>query len=1078
MTDPSDGYPASPRDAADRRGPLAWFAQNSVAANMVMLVLMVGGLLMVLGGGITQEVFPEVDLDTVIVEVPYPGASPEEVEQGVILAIEEAVRGLDGVKEVTSIAAEGQGRVMVELLIGTDPDRALSDVKSSVDRITSFPEDAERPVISLATNRRKVVSMVLYGEAGEETVRAFAEQARTQLLQDNRITQVELSGVRPLEISVEVPQRELREHDLTLGSVAGRIRQASVDLPGGDVETEGGEILLRTKERRETGQGFANIVLKSQPDGTKLRVRDIATIEDGFREVDRRAYFNGEHAIMIDAFRVGDETPQQVSNAVHEYIEEQRSRLPPGLGLSVWADRSEIYKDRIDLLLRNAYLGLVLVLLTLGLFLEIRLAFWVTLGIPISFLGGLLFMPSADVTLNMISLFAFIVSLGMVVDDAIVAGEAIYRFRQEGRSRIEASILGAREVAVPVTFSVLTTCIAFAPLLFVPGLMGKFFRVIPTVVILVLLISLVEALVILPAHLSESGKSGRRGAVGAWIHRQQQRFSRALERFIEGGYGPFMRGALRWRYLTFATCVAVLVATLGLVAGGRLKSTFMPDVEGDVVTANLELPVGTPIQRTRAMQRRLEESARETLKHFGQQPDDARGLFADLGVSRKLRGAPMGGGPPTGSHLATVMIYLSHPDTRAFGAGEFARQWRREVDSLPGAETLTFDYSLGTSGGAPVALQLSHGQQPKLEKAATRLAEALHQYEGVKEIDDGVRRGKQQLDLTLKPAGRALGLTESDLARQVRNRFFGAEAVRQQRGRNELRVYVRLPDRDRRSLHTVEQMVLQTPAGGEIPLAQAAEIHRGRAYTEITRTNGRRTIDVTADVVPGVANGSEVVQSLERDVLPDLMQTFPGLSYSLSGQQQERADAMSWLAVGFLFALVAMFGMLAVVFRSYIQPVIVMIAIPFGMVGALWGHVAMGYSLSIMSMMGVVALSGVVVNASLILIVAINEFRRRDYGVLESVVTGGKRRFRPILLTSLTTFLGLSPMITETSTQARFLIPMAISLGFGVLFAALITLIVVPAAYLIVEDVRTAGQRIKRATVGGEDVRLEPEAGE
>ncbi|MFW6066896.1 MAG: efflux RND transporter permease subunit [Myxococcota bacterium] len=1048
-------------EAGEERGPLAWWAKNNVAANVLMVVLIGGGLVMMLAGQIRQEVFPEVDLDMVLVQVPYPGASPEEVEQGVVLSIEEAVRGLDGVKEVRSTATEGTAVVAVELLLGTDPDRALSDVKSAVDRITSFPEDSERPVVSLATTRRQVISLVFYGDVGEKSLRSIAERARDDLLQSEAVTQMELSGVRPLEIAIEVPQAELRKHGLTLDGIAQAVRAASVDLPAGELRTQGGDVLLRTKERRDLGQEYERIVLRSQPDGTEVRIGDVADVKDGFQEVDREAFFNRRRAVMLNVYRVGDETPIEVAEAVKEHARDMRADLPPGVGVATWSDRSEIYRDRIDLLLRNAYLGLALVLLTLGLFLEMRLAFWVTLGIPISFLGGLLFMPAMDVSLNMISLFAFIVTLGIVVDDAIVVGEAVYKHRRDGMPFIKAAIAGVREVAVPVVFAVITTCIAFAPMLFVPGVMGKFFRVIPIVVILVLLMSLVECLLILPAHLAHTRQAKETGIRG-WVHHQQQRFSRAVERFVGNVYAPFLRRCLRWRYLTMAVAVAVLLATLGLWVGGRMKFTFMPKIDHDLITATLEMPVGTPADVTRGMQRRMTRAAQQVVEDAGGDRDISRGIFSELGAALDPEGGPQAGDTSSGSHYATVMVYLVQSDQRDISGREFAERWREEVGDLPGAESLQFDYSIGGTGGAAIDLELSHPNEETLEQAASELARTLGNYAGVIDVDDGFALGKQQLDLTLTQQGRALGLTELELARQVRGSFFGSEALRQQRGRDEVRVYVRLPEADRESLHTVEQMVLQTPEGAEIPLDQAAHVERGRAYTEIKRTDARRTINVTADVIPRVANANEVVASLQETALPELMQKYPGLSYSLGGQQEEQQEAMSSLFTGTALALLAMFALLAVAFKSYIQPLIIMVAIPFGLVGALLGHLLMGYDLSLMSMMGVVALAGVVVNDSLIMVVATNEYRGKGMDLLEGVIAGGTRRFRPILLTSLTTFFGLLPMITETSVQAKFLIPMAISLGFGVIFATGITLVLVPTAYVIIDDARRGAGRAWR----------------
>ncbi|HJL34273.1 MAG TPA: efflux RND transporter permease subunit, partial [Polyangiaceae bacterium LLY-WYZ-15_(1-7)] len=1082
MNEPTPGRPEGPgpyreaesstAETPERSGFLAYFAQNTVAANTIMLVLIAGGLAM-LFTTVKQEVFPEVDIDTVLINVPYPGASPAEVEEGVALAIEEAVQGLDGVKEVRTTAVEGNAVVAVELLIGTDNDRALNDVKSAVDRITSFPEDAERPVISLATNRRQVISLVLHGnvEQAEHVLHDLAEQVRFDLLEKDGITYVEIDGTRPLEISVEVPQRRLREHGLTLGQVAQSIRQANVEIPGGGVKTRSGEVLLRTTERRDRGSEFRDVVLRSRADGSQLRLGDVAEIEDGFREEDRESFFNGQRAVMVNVFRVGEETPIEVSDTVKAYLEEELvHRLPPGIEATTWNDQSEVYADRIDLLARNAWIGLILVLVILGLFLEPRLAIWVTLGIPISFAGSLLFLPSADVSINMISLFAFIVTLGMVVDDAIVVGEAIYQKRSEGMGFMDAAIAGVKEVAVPVLFAIITTCVAFSPLLFVPGVSGKFFRNIPIVVISVLLISLIESLLVLPAHLSHKMPWQLRFLLSPLLVPLELlaklRVDKGLAWFIRKAYRPSLGAALRWRYLTFAIACALGLGTCGLPAGGRLQFTFLPKIEGDVISVQLRMPVGTSVEETRIHQERIVEEAQALIDEHGGERI-LRGLYSQVGVAQGFGGGPRGSQGSTGSHLMSAMVYLVQSDQREVETRDFAEEWRRRIGEIPGAEALTFSYSIGASAGSPVDIQLSHPDNDVLEAAAERLAEEMGEYPGLRDIDSGVSPGKEQLDLTLTPEGRARVLTEAELARQIRDAFFGAEAVRQQRGREEIRVYVRRPLEERTSMEHIEQLVVRTPDGGEMPLGQAAEVARGRAYTTISRVDGRRVISVTADIVQGEGNANQIVAALTA---PDgevtaLMDDVPGLSYELGGEQQEQGQSLKSLGIGFILALFVMYGLLAVAFKSYMQPMIVMFgAIPFGIVGAFGGHIVMGFGLSIISLMGVVALSGVVVNDSLILVDAINRYREEGMGAEEAVRAAGERRFRPILLTSLTTFFGLAPMILEPSVQARFLIPMAISLGFGVLFATAILLMLVPSAYLIVEDIkRGVGKLFARA---------------
>jgi len=1051
-------------DPDNERGPIAWMAKNRVAANVLMLILIVGGLV-TLASGIKQEVFPEVEMDLVSTQVTYPGASPAEVEQAVILAVEEAVRGIDGVKKVTSTAMEGMGTVNVELLLGADKDRALNDVKSAIDRITSFPEDAERPTVSLLSNRQRVISLVLYGDVDEATLRAVAENSRRDLLRDPRITYVELSGIRPLEISIEVPQAQLRKYGLTLDEIAARVRAASVELPGGGVKTNSGEVLLRTTERRDRGNEFGDIILLSPPDGSQVRVRDVAVVKDGFREIDKEATFNGKRAVMINVFRVGTETPLTVSAAAKEYVQRLEDELPAGLYAATWFDRAEMYEGRLNLLVNNARIGLLLVLFTLGLFLEGRLAFWVTLGIPISFCGSLLFFPVTDVSINMISLFAFIITLGMVVDDAIVVGEAVHKQRSEGKGPLEAAIGGAKEVAQPVIFAILTSCFAFAPMLAVPGVMGKFFRVVPIVVIAVLVISLVESLLILPAHLSHPMPWWLRVILSPylWLMRWIGKLDmpHRLQHHIQRTYVPILEQALKWRYFTIAAGIAILFATVGYVAG-RIPFTFLPKVEGDLITAHLKMPVGTPVSETERIADHIAGVAESIIEEQDTQRDGptiSRGLYEEVGALSALEPSPDSPGMSEGSNYATVMTYLVDPAEREINTQEFVQRWRREIGEIPGIDSLTFAYEVGVQTGRPLDIQLIHDDVPTLEAAAERLAAEITSYSGLSDIDSGVTKGKEQMDFRLTEAAQARGLTEFELARQVRAAFFGSEAVRQQRGRDEVRVYVRLPLEERQSLYNVEELVIRAPGGGEMPLSQAAIVDRGRAYTIIKRTDGRRNISVTADVASEDDNANEIIAQIRQRELPQLLADIPGLAYSLGGEQERQAETMGALGMGFALALIVMYSTLAIVFRSYGQPLLVMSAIPFGMVGAVWGHVAMGWflwdsvSLSLMSMMGIIALSGVVVNDSLILIDATNRFREQGMGLWEAVVAGAARRFRPILLTSLTTFFGLAPMIIETSVQARFLVPMAVSLGFGVLAATLIMLLIVPCSYIILEDI-------------------------
>ena len=1041
---------------------IAWMTRNNVAANLLMLVLVVGGLIK--GRTLKQEVFPEVSLDRIQVSVAYPGAGPEEVEEGILLQVEENLTGVDGIKELRSRAAEGFGTVTAELVPGEDPDRLLQEIKSEVDRIVTFPQDAEKPVISKLLNRREVISLVVYGALSEHSLREQAEMIRDELLGLSGITQVDLSGVRPYEIAVEVSEENLRRYNLTLDQVAARLRRASLDLPGGTVKTEAGQILLRTKERRYFAPEYADTVVLVQADGSQLRLGEIATVRETFRETDEFARFDGQSAAMVRIYRVGEQKPTEIARTVRDYVAAKQQSLPASVQLATWNDTSENLQSRMNLLSKNAGFGLALVLIVLGLFLEIRLALWVMLGIPISFFGALLVLPLLGVSINMISLFAFILALGILVDDAIVVGENVYEQRLLGKPYLQAAIDGTREVGLPVIFSVLTTVAAFMPLIFVDGMMGKFIKTIPLVVISLLLISLIESLFVLPAHLAMGRRRSLGGGVIGTLDRIRQQFGRQLDRLIAGPYRRTLALALEHRYTTLALSLAVLLLTVGIVRGGLIKFVFMPEVDGDVITASLQMPPGTSAEQTGRVQQRIVEAAMATVAEYdaGNPAGGSilRNIYAVVG-STLAGGGPGGGATASGAHLSDIALFLTPSEQRGIASTDIQNSWRQKLGELPGIESLVFKSNL-VRMGANIDVQLAHADFAVLEAAAARLRLALAAYPGVGDIEDNFARGQQEIKLRLKPEARTLGVTEEDLGRQVRGAFFGAEALRLQRGRNEVRVMVRYPESDRRSLSDLENLRVRTANGGEIPLARAAWIEPGSGFAEINRTARKRVINVTASVDSRQANAGEILLDLKGGLLTELAADYPGLSFNLEGEEKERRDSLGSMKEGFLLALVGIYALLAIPFRSYSQPLLIMAAIPFGVVGAVLGHLLMGYNLSILSIFGIVALSGVVVNDALLLIDRINGGRREGTPMFEAVMAAGQRRFRPILLTSLTTFFGLAPMILETSVQARFLIPMAISLGFGILFATAITLVLVPTLYLILEDLRAlSGLRTK-----------------
>ncbi len=1056
------------------RGGIAWFARNPVAANLMMVFIIASGVIAT--GAVTEEIFPEIDLDRISIQVPYLGAAPEEVEEGVVVRIEEAIQGVDGIKEIVSTAAEGNASIMVELELGADARRVVDEVKNNVDSITTFPLETEEPIIRELIARNQVADVAISGQTDIFALKLLAEEVRDELSALPEITQVDVVSAPPYEISIEVSEVALRRHGMTFDQVADAVRRSSLDLPGGSVRTDGGEILLRTIGQAYRGDEYENLVFWTRSDGSRLRLADVATVVDGFQETDQFARFDQAPTVMVSVFRTGEQSALDIADAIDQYVGNKQAQMPAGVSMVIWQDQSEVLNDRLALMLRTGATGFVLVFVVLALFLELRLAFWVSLGIPISFLGAIALMPTFGVTVNVISLFAFILVLGIVVDDAIIVGENIFRHQENHGDGMRGSIEGSREISKPVIFAVLTTVAAFMPLMFVPGMMGKIFRVIPLIVVPCLLFSLLESLAILPAHLAHLPK---RGKPGPW-RRFQQFFANGLKWFIRRCYQPFLEMALNWRYVTAAVGLATLILTGGMVLGGWTTFHFFPSIEADFMAASVTMPQGTPVDVTSQAVEKIEAGAVRLRARLEQET----GMDYFRHVSTAIGDQPMasrGGGPmgPVSSvaapNVGEVTVELAPAETRSYTSEQLGNLWREATGPIPEAVDLGFSMSMMTPGD-DVDVQLAGPDVERLRAAAEAVKSRLAEYAGVYEISDSFRAGKEEMQLGIKPAAETLGLTLQDLGRQVRQAFYGEEAQRIQRGRDDIRVMVRYPRDERRSLGDLENMRIRTPNGGEIPFSQVAQVEPGRGYASIKRVDRNRAVNVTASVDPAITTGGAVIADLRERILPEVLADYPGVFYTFEGMQAEQADAVGGLQRGFALALLMIFALLAVPLRSYVQPLIIMSAIPFGLVGAVWGHMLLGLDVTMMSMFGIVALTGVVVNDSLVMVDFINRSRsvhsevgrhvrkeggaQRDRfefestGIKLAIREAGSNRFRPILLTSLTTFFGLAPLMAERSMQAAFLVPMAVSLGFGVLFATSITLILVPTAYLILDDIQ------------------------
>ncbi|MGB3778434.1 MAG: efflux RND transporter permease subunit [Tunicatimonas sp.] len=1022
----------------EHRGPIAYMARNPLVANLIMILLAGGGIWTMIN--VQKEVYPEFQLDIVEVGVVYPGAAPAEVEQGILLPVEEAVRGIQGIREVVSTAEEGSGNVMIELIAGAERMKAFQEIDQAIARIRTFPDEIEEPEVRLQSRQRSVIEIGLFGGDDIWTLRQLAERLRDRLLNSEKITQVEIGNVPEYVTHVEIPRQRLREYGLTLGQVADLIQRSSEDVPAGAVETSSGEILLRLKGRKQWADEFGQIQIITAPSGAAVMLSDIAEITDGFEEEGFHSQFNQQTSVELQIYRIGDQSPLEIAELVKETLTDFEASLPPGIQYRIDSNTAEDFRERLSLLTENGIMAIVIVLLILALFLEYKLAFWVMMGMVVSFVGGMVFLPLIGESINMISMFGFLVVLGIVVDDAVVVGENIYEYRQQGMSNLDAAIKGARDVSKPVLFSILTNIIAFVPLLFLPGTFGKFWWPMPAVVIAVLFISLVEALFILPAHLAHSAEKSQ-NKLTKRLERLQQSFSRGFDRLVDRYYRPLLNASLRHRYITLTAAIALLVVVGGFGYSDHMGIITMPEVAADEIEAGVRLPVGTTPDQAARVATQITDA---TLRMF-----EENDLYrAAEGVKTNVRG----------QSFIDVEIVMKPPDERDLTAQDVIELWRDEIGDIEGIDQITFEAERGPGGYAQdISVDISHADVAVLEKASKAFLEQAKAFENTRDVNDNYNKGKLQYDFKLLPEGRSLGFTSTDVGQQVRNAFFGALAIRQLRGNNEVEVRVKLPHEERKDLYNLEDFLIRTPDSIEVPLLDVVAVEQREAFTSINRRDGRRVVSVGMDVEPASAV-TQVIESLQGEVLPQLRADFPGITWSFEGSQSDMRESIQSLWGGFGLAMMVIYALLAMAFNSYLQPLIVMLAIPFGIVGAVIGHILLGYDLSLVSLMGVIALSGVVVNDSLIMVDYANR-RREDQPVFEAIQKAGIRRFRPIMLTTLTTFGGLTPIILETSNQANNLIPMAISLGFGIIFATSIILLIVPSLYLILEDLKRKAKK-------------------
>lgn len=1045
-----------------------WSVEHRVSVNLIMIFLIVAGLYTVLN--MKREIFPQFSLDMIDIGVTYPGASPEEVEEGICIKIEEQLKSLEDVKTMHSTALEGHGSVFLELVAGTDIDKKLDEIRTQMDLIDSFPELAEDPVITEIKNNDPAIYLAIYGDVDEKVLRETAEKIRDDLVNTDEISLANLIGVRDYEISIEVSEENLRRFNLSFDQVAIAVKTGSLDLPGGKIKTKGGEFLIRAKGRLYTGEEFERIPLITREDGTSIKLGDVATVIDGFEDTDIKARFNGKPAVLIVVKRTDTQDTIAISKTVKAYIKNNKDFLPRGITLGYWFDMAEMVQDRINLLLKNGAQGILLVFIVLALFLDLGLAFWVAAGIPISFFGAFLVLNYIGASINMLSLFGFIMTLGILVDDAIIVGENVYTHHKMGKSAKDAVIDSIAQIGAPVVMAVTTTIVAFTPLMYIAGIMGKFISIMPKAVICILAISLIEVFIILPAHLHHALTPPKKNKTLIyricffwleWLKKDildghkwvRKRTEKGLDAFIHAIYTPVLKYCVKNRYFTLAIGFGILIVSIGLLAGGHVPFVFFPKTDSNWIISETIYPLGTPFGTTEKTIKKIEKGAFDLNEFFRDRVVDGQDLivnnFSQVGIIPRRDWKPGVIGGHCGEAWIEILPASMRPD---IPAPEVTAKWRELTGNILGVEQLTFTIIGGGPGGNPLEIQLKGSDLDQLQLAADELKNEIAKYPGTFDITDNFRPGKMEMQIHIKKGAKSLGITMADIATQIRQAYYGDEVLKIQRGKDDIKVMVRYSQKERESESSIDDLRIRTRDGRQIPLNQVADIEMKRGYSTILRVDRKRIITVISDINEDIANAMEIVEDLKKNYLDTLVNRFPGVTYDLEGQAKRTEESLNSLKVGFSLAAMIMFLLLASQFRSYIQPVIIMTAIPFGLIGAIIGHYLLGLDITMISIFGIVALSGIVVNDSLILIDFINSKVRAGAQIFESVIEAGQNRFRPVLLTSVTTVAGLFPLLLETSFQAQFLIPMAVSISFGLMAATVLTLVFVPSLYVVIND--------------------------
>jgi len=1020
-----------------RNSLISWFASNPVAANLLMILILGAGLVSVFS--IEKRTLPDFETNTVSIVVPFPGAGPREVEQGVVLKIEEAIADSLGVEKVISMSKDGSARIDVVVASGYDIDQLMDEIKRKIDAVSTLPGDSERPIISKSEPRMQVMWLTISGASDVRRLQPLATRVRDDLLAMPEIEEVLVVGDPTFEISIEVKPQALQQYGLTFSKIASAISGSSTDIAAGVMRTRNSNITIRSVGQAYDREDFAGIVVKTATDGTRLLLSEVATINDGIEDNRIFARYNGQPSLNLQVMSSSMASDTKISERVRAYIESFQAQLPAGIQMTSWADISYYLKGRLDMMLGNLAVGAALVFIFLSLFIRLRVAAWVVIGIPISFLGALWLMPMGmfSVSVNLISLFAFILVLGVIVDDAIIIGESVdHEITQRGAS-LESVIRGTKEVALPSTLGVLTSIAAFAPLAYVDGQLRPFFATVSYVVVLCLVFSLVESKLILPAHLAHGLGRKPPGSRNTWLRKLQKVLQEKLHTFIENRYRPTLARALDRPGMVLIMAVAVFMVVIGIMGSGAVRYEFYPNVPSDFLRASVTTNQSASVDLRDRTLARMEDAVVALNKKYSNSGNDVELVSSLLVFSN-------------GDNSGQIVVELSKPEQRSVDAVMLVDEWRKGVGEVVGVKELQFSGSTNTGGGSPIDFRMSGPVLDELEAASAQMVTALKRYEGVFDVRSSSSYGKKEIRLSLKPTAENLGLSLAEIGRQVRQAFYGEEVQRIQRGRDELKVMLRYPADQRRSISELENMWIRTDTG-QVPLSELAFISAETGYGEIRRINRAPSISIQADIDRTKVESRRVISDVSEQVVPEILEQYPSVSFSLDGAAEKQGSSMASIGNAALFSLFMIYALIAIPLRSYLKPILIMSVVPFGIIGAVLGHILLGKALSMMSLLGIVALSGVVVNDSLILVNAASQFRDLGQGVKEAAINAATKRFRAVVLTSMTTFLGLVPIMLETSLQAQFVIPMAISLAFGVIFATAITLLLVPTLTVLFE---------------------------